>query len=362
MFSRSARSARAEGTASVAPGPASIAASADPRSPLSAEAPPARPAGGSAASTRARGKSPIPGRCVSWSATSAQPRTYPSTTTVHVFVEIVATGSIAGFAPNAFGVSATSDARSASTYARRDRHGGCVERCSHKTRARSASSARESQGTNFGRSAGIWSAFRTVVTTVFRTEAFFFADTRSSPTSATATAGGNPCARATRSVSATSPEGSAGDGKSFPSFPFVPSSIAPLCSIASSVEGGATHGATTSRPSAALTVSSAASGASARARRKDSLCLCLGTSNVHGRSGASAMAFATRAGSSTPAASAKLVTNARMSTRSFSARSAMTFGALRDARLSSRISTRRASRICFARSARSALFPTPTPV
>ena len=59
----------------------------------------------------------------------------------------------------------------------------------------------------------------------------------------------------------------------------------------------------------------------------------------------------TRAGSSTPAASAKLVTNARMSTRSFSARSAMTFGALRDARLSSRISTRRASRICFARSA-----------
>ena len=133
-------------------------------------------------------------------------------------------------------------------------------------------------------------------------------------------------------------------------------------SIASSVEGDATHGATTSRPSAALTVSSAASGASARARRKDSLCLCLGTSNVHGRSGASAMAFATRAGSSTPAASAKLVTNARMSTRSFSARSAMTFGALRDARLSSRISTRRASRICFARSARSALFPTPTPV
>ena len=202
------------------------------------------------------------------------------------------------------------------------------------------------------------------MTTVFRTEAFFFADTRSSPTSATATAGGNPCARATRSVSSTSREGSAGDA-SFDWFAVararVSSSIAHV-SVASCAEEGATHGATTSRPSAALTVSSAASGASARARRKDSLCLCLGTSNVHGRSGASAMAFATRAGFSTPAASAKLVTNARMSTRSFSARSAMTFGALRDARLSSRISTRRASRICFARSARSALFPTPTPV
>ena len=120
------------------------------------------------------------------------------------------------------------------------------------------------------------------------------------------------------------------------------SSIAHV-SIASCAEPGATHGATTSRPSAALTVSSGGERRIRARAQKDSLCLCLGTSNVHGRSGASAMAFATRAGFSTPAASAKLVTNARMSTRSFSARSAMTFGALRDARLSSRISTRRAS-------------------
>ena len=66
--------------------------------------------------------------------------------------------------------------------------------------------------------------------------------------------------------------------------------------------------------------------------------------------------------SATPAASAKHVRNAGRSTSSFMGRTATTLGELREVRRSSRISARRASRICFARSARSALFPTPTPV
>ena len=125
---------------------------------------------------------------------------------------LAATASNAGAGPTTAGAfSSTSDARSASTYARRDRHGGCAALCSHATRTKSARSAKASKGTNFGRSAGIWSAANTVTETAFFTEAFFFAATRSSPTSATATAGGNPCARSTRSVSVAEFEGSAGD-------------------------------------------------------------------------------------------------------------------------------------------------------